>query len=113
MLWVDHFGNCQLNVGPDEIDGWGAQVRVELGDDVRVATRDDSFADARRARSAWSSTRTGMLALVLDRRSAAEELGLAAGDQVVAGARSTDDDADAPGVDQPAALGPSATRQVA
>ena len=23
VLWVDHFGNCQLNVGPDEIAGWG------------------------------------------------------------------------------------------
>ena len=24
VLWVDHFGNCQLNIGPDEIADWGA-----------------------------------------------------------------------------------------
>ena len=25
VLWVDHFGNCQLNIGPDEIAEWGPQ----------------------------------------------------------------------------------------
>ena len=23
VLWVDRYGNCQLNVDPDEVEGWG------------------------------------------------------------------------------------------
>src|SRR4051812_38066147 len=82
VLWVDHFGNCQLNVGPDELDGWGPKVRVEIGDDVRVATRDSSFGGVGAALGLVPDS-TGMLALVFDQRSASDELRLFAGDQVV------------------------------
>ncbi|MFT3852225.1 MAG: SAM-dependent chlorinase/fluorinase [Ilumatobacteraceae bacterium] len=82
VLWVDHFGNCQLNVGPDELDGWGPKVRVEVGDDVRIATRESSFAGTGISLGLVPDS-TGMLALVLDRRSASEELRLLAGDQIV------------------------------
>jgi S-adenosylmethionine hydrolase len=82
VLWVDHFGNCQLNVGPDDLDGWGPQIRVQVGDDVRVAARDTSFTGVGSSLGLVPDS-TGMLALVLDRRSASEELRLLAGDQVV------------------------------
>jgi S-adenosylmethionine hydrolase len=82
VLWVDHFGNCQLNVGPDELDGWGPKVRVEIGDDVRVATRDSSFGGVGAALGLVPDS-TGMLALVFDQRSASDELRLFAGDQVL------------------------------
>ena len=49
VVWVDRFGNCQLNVGPDEIAGLGTRVRVSVGDandpTVRVAARAGTFAD--------------------------------------------------------------------
>ncbi len=82
VLWVDHFGNCQLNVSPDELDGWGDRVRVRIGDDVRVAALADTFGAVATGLGLVPDS-TGMLALVVDRRSAAEELRLAAGDQVV------------------------------
>ena len=31
VTWVDHFGNCQLNVGPDEIAHMGSPVLVTIG----------------------------------------------------------------------------------
>jgi len=82
VLWVDHFGNCQLNIGPDEIDGWGTQVQVTFGDTQRVASRKHTFADVSTGAVGLVVDSCGMLALVLDQRSAAAELGLGPGDQV-------------------------------
>jgi len=82
VLWVDHFGNCQLNIGPDEIDGWGTQVQVSFAESQRVATRKHTFGDVSTGAVGLVVDSCGMLALVLDQRSASAELGLGAGDQV-------------------------------
>lgn len=100
VLWVDRFGNCQLNVDPGEVgtyalgdaavagvDVAGVQVRVAVGDPtdptVRIARVTDTFADIPGGAVGLVVDSYGMLAIALDRRSAAEELGIAAGDQVV------------------------------
>lgn len=82
VLWIDHFGNCQLNVGPDDLQGWGARVQVIAGDVTRIAALADHFAGIAPGSIGLVVDSYGMLSLALDRRSAAEELGLAAGDQV-------------------------------
>ena len=90
VLWVDRYGNCQLNVGPDDLAPWGVQegamVQVTFGDasapTVRAAARVPSADGLGSGAIGLALDHTGMLALVLDRRSAAEELALAAGDQV-------------------------------
>ena len=86
VVWVDRFGNCQLNVGVDDIAEYGDRVRVTVGDAsdpiVRVAARAATFGDVTVGAVGLVVDSAGMLALVLDRRSAAEELGVAAGDQV-------------------------------
>jgi S-adenosylmethionine hydrolase len=86
VLWVDRFGNCQLNVGPDEIDHFGPQLRVSAGDPadptVRVAARVRTYADVGVGAVGLVTDASGMVSLVLDRRSAADELAIAAGDQV-------------------------------
>lgn len=82
VLWVDHFGNCQLNIGPDEIDGWGTQVQISFGDSQRVATRQHTFADVGTGAVGLVVDSCGMLALVQDQRSAAADLGIGAGDPV-------------------------------
>jgi S-adenosylmethionine hydrolase len=81
VLWVDRFGNAQLNVGPDELEGWGDRVRVRLGDDVRAATVATTFAGAGGGVGLVVDS-YGLLAVCLDRRSAADELSLAPGDEV-------------------------------
>jgi S-adenosylmethionine hydrolase len=88
VLWVDRFGNCQLNVGPDEVEAMGARVQVSVGDlagdpVVRVAARAVAFDDIGTGAVGLVTDASGMLALALARRSAAAELGLSAGDQVL------------------------------
>ena len=99
VLWVDHFGNCQLNIGPDEIADWGPQLQVSFGESQRVATRQRTFSDVATGAVGLVVDSCGMLALVLDQRSAAMDLGIGPGDQVTLVAvdrRSTDGD-DQPG----------------
>ncbi|MEY2580342.1 MAG: hypothetical protein QOE09_191 [Ilumatobacteraceae bacterium] len=82
VLWVDHFGNCQLNIGPEEIEEWGPQVQITFGESTRVATRKTTFADIATGAVGLVVDSCGMLALVLDQRSATLDLGIGAGDQV-------------------------------
>jgi S-adenosylmethionine hydrolase len=82
VLWVDRFGNAQLNVGPDEVAGWGERVRLRLGDEVRAATVADTYAGIGSGIGLVVDS-YGLLSVALDRRSAARELDLAAGDPVV------------------------------
>lgn len=87
VLWVDRFGNAQLNIDPDDIADFGDRVRLVHGSaggrqEARTAIR----------ASAYDALRTGDLGLVVDsygllsvavaRASAADELGLRAGDAV-------------------------------
>ena len=91
VLWVDRFGNCQLNVGPDEIAHFGDQLRVVVGTPtgggadpvVRIASRVGTYAEVGVGAVGLVTDASGMISLVLDRRSAAEELSASAGDQVL------------------------------
>jgi S-adenosylmethionine hydrolase len=105
VLWVDRFGNCQLNLGPDDLAEHGltdATLLVEIvslvdpaAPTVRAVSRARTFAEIGGGVGLVLDA-YGMLALCLDRASAARELGLAAGDQVLV--RSFDGDrAAAPG----------------
>jgi len=91
VLWVDRFGNCQLNVGPDELrpvfpDVLGTVepvLTVGIGDDRRSARLVTTFGDLS-AGSIWLVLDSqGMYALTMHRRSASEELSIAQGDAVV------------------------------
>jgi S-adenosyl-L-methionine hydrolase (adenosine-forming) len=82
VMWVDHFGNAQLNIGPEEIEHWGATVRVRFGDnDPRAATRAVTFGEIGGGIGMVIDSH-GMVTISLDRASAAVELGLAAGTEV-------------------------------
>lgn len=90
VLWVDRFGNAQLNVGTDDLPA-GCDERAEVrfdsatdpaGGAVRSALRVDSFSMLAGGAIGLLVDSSGMLALAMDQRSAADELDLAAGDQV-------------------------------
>jgi S-adenosylmethionine hydrolase len=91
VLWVDRFGNCQLNVGPDDLPAaWSGALQLRIGSPtdptggvVRRAVRAKSFAALGPGQPGLVLDSYGMLAVCLDRRSASEELGLVAGDQVL------------------------------
>jgi S-adenosylmethionine hydrolase len=86
VWWVDRFGNCQLNVGPDELEDLGGQrdgrVEVRTGDQVRTARWVNTYADAKPSEIVLVVDSYGLLSLALDRRSAAAELGLHTGTTV-------------------------------
>jgi S-adenosylmethionine hydrolase len=91
VLWVDRFGNCQLNVGPDEVAALtsgsgrpdGDVVTVVCGEQRRSARLAVAFGDLPTGTVGLVLDSQGMYALALDRRSAAAELALGPGDAVL------------------------------
>ena len=98
VLWVDRFGNCQLNVGPEELAELGSVGETDRAVPiVQLTIPDPTQPGATIKRSATVvdhygaigggpglvTDSVGMLSICLDRRSAAAELGLDAGDQVI------------------------------
>lgn len=86
VLWVDQLGNCQLNIGLADLDPWGAapgaRLQVLVGEQIRsVMLVDRIGALGPGSVGLWLDPH-GLLTIVLHRRSAAAELGLAAADHV-------------------------------
>ncbi len=82
VLWVDRFGNAQLNIDPDEVEELGERIAVDVGATRRVARRVDAFATLGPGELGLVVDSYGLLALCLDQRSAADELHVAPGTEV-------------------------------
>ncbi len=91
VLWVDRFGNAQLNVGPDELaEVWGpqwtepglARISVVLDDDRRTATVVRGFGDLPTGALGLVVDSLGMYSIAMDRASAAAALRIGTTDQV-------------------------------
>ena len=86
VTWVDRYGNCQLNIGPDELAQIGDHVKVEIAPvtgerttrSMRVVTNFTEIG----AGVGLVIDSFGMLAICVDRGSAAAELAIASGDSV-------------------------------
>lgn len=87
VLWVDRFGNCQLNVGVEDLEAlWGSEVnrlRVSFSDVVRNVPIVKGFADLGPGGVGLVVDSAGLLCLAVDRGSASRELSLGEGEQVV------------------------------
>jgi S-adenosylmethionine hydrolase len=83
IWWVDRFGNCQLNVDPDELRAAGAQpggpVEVHIGGTARAARWVRTYGDARPSELVLLVDSYGLLCLAFDREPAAAQLGVRAG----------------------------------
>jgi len=82
VLWVDRYGNCQLNVDPDEVAAFGPRVQLRWGDDVRTAERSPTYEGIAPGQVGLVVDSYGMLSVCLGKRSAASELHLATGTEV-------------------------------
>jgi S-adenosylmethionine hydrolase len=102
VLWVDHFGNAQLNLGPDDIAGWGDHIRLRFGDAVRDSVVRPAYGALGAGQIGLIVDSYGLLAVCLQRRSAADELGLATGAAVIVEPY-PDDDAGSEGPARPPA----------
>lgn len=83
VLWVDRYGNVQLNVGADDLEGWGDRVGLRWGDgERRTAHRAAAYDDLKQAEVGLVTDSYGLEAVVVPRGSAASKLGLAAGQEI-------------------------------
>ena len=86
VIWVDRFGNCQLNVSLEDLEtAWNTKVdrvRVSFGENIRNFAISTSFADLGQSATGLVIDSSGLLCLAVDRSSAAKELSLGEGEQV-------------------------------
>jgi S-adenosylmethionine hydrolase len=89
VLWVDRYGNAQLNIDPGDLAALGVEpggaVEIRCGHDRRTGRWVGSYAEAGPLELAVVVDSYGLVSLTLDRRAAAEELGLHAGSAVTLG----------------------------
>ena len=83
VLWVDRFGNVQLNADPDDTLAFGDRVAVRIGDRLRTAVRAATYGELGQGALGLIVDSYGLCSLALNRAPASEELGLAPGDPVV------------------------------
>jgi S-adenosylmethionine hydrolase len=86
VWWIDRFGNCELNVDPDELRAHGAEpgavLEVRFGDQARSVRWVHTYADAKPAELVLLVDSYGLASLAVDRGSAAVECKLQAGSAV-------------------------------
>lgn len=82
VLWIDRFGNAQLNLDPDVLREWPEVLMVEGGRVKRSAARVNTFADIPGGGFGLVVDSYGLIALAVDRGSAAAELSLNEGDEL-------------------------------
>lgn len=82
ITWVDIYGNCQLNVGGEEVRSWGSPIKVTIGENIRMCPLVSNFESIGPGGLALVIDSYGMLALATHRGSAAIEIGIGVGDAV-------------------------------
>jgi S-adenosyl-L-methionine hydrolase (adenosine-forming) len=113
VLWVDRYGNCQLNVDPDEVASWGERIQVKWvrpTESTRTARRVHTYDELGPGQVGLVVDSYGLLSISVHRGSAADDLGLAQGDELHL-VRLGDGDDDAGGASVPVSLQPRPTRK--
>lgn len=82
VLWIDQYGNVQLNLGPEDLETHGEAIRVVVGDTERSAYRVSTFGELTTGRLGFLVDSYGLVALVMDQASAAADLNLGDSDAV-------------------------------
>jgi S-adenosylmethionine hydrolase len=85
VLWVDRYGNCQLNVDPEAVAAWGERVQLRWTkprEGTRTAVRASTYGDLKAGQVGLVVDSYGLLAVSVPRGSAAETLGVVAGDEM-------------------------------
>jgi S-adenosyl-L-methionine hydrolase (adenosine-forming) len=82
VLWVDHFGNAQLNAGPADADHLGPLLALTASGYSGPVRRVAAYADLDPSEVGLVNDSYGLLAIACRDASAASRLGLRAGDPV-------------------------------
>jgi S-adenosylmethionine hydrolase len=76
VLWVDRFGNAQLNVDPDDLAGWGDRILMRIGEQVRTARRVTAYDELKTGEVGLLVDSYGLVSIAVARGSAAMTLRL-------------------------------------
>jgi S-adenosyl-L-methionine hydrolase (adenosine-forming) len=106
VLWVDRYGNAQLNVDPDEVASFGDRMGLRVGDDRRTARRAATYGEIAPGEIGLVVDSYGLLSVAVDRHSAAERLGLRAGSAVLIEGFDDEQEGAPPGAVTPVRLSP-------
>jgi S-adenosylmethionine hydrolase len=83
VLWVDRFGNAQLNVDPDDLGDWGDRIGLRIGDQVRTARRVAAYDELTAGEIGLVTDSYGLVSIAVPRESAATVLRLDASTAVI------------------------------
>jgi len=82
VLWVDRFGNAQLNIDPAELSGIGAApgapLELQIGDDRRIVRWVRAYGEGKEGELVVLVDSYGLVSVAVTRGSAADDAGLAA-----------------------------------
>ena len=82
VLWVDRFGNLQLNLDPAEIEPFGPALRLTAGEVGRNVRLVNSYSDLESGEIGVLVDSYGLVAVAVNRGSAALELSCVEGDSI-------------------------------
>ena len=82
VLWQDHFGNLQLNISQEDIEGFNENLVIHIGDKVRTVRKVNAFNQIQESEIGIISDSSGLLSLCAFGRSAAEEIRASEGQQI-------------------------------
>jgi S-adenosylmethionine hydrolase len=82
VLWVDQFGNVQLNVDPEDIEHLGQRITMYMGETVQSAFRVACYDDIEGVGVGLVTDAHGLISIAARQASAATQLGLSEGNEV-------------------------------
>lgn len=82
VLWIDRFGNCQLNVDPVDVVEFGPTMTVSMPTTTKIGMLVAAYAEIPTGRVGLLTDSSGLLSLAVARGSAAGEFALDEGDEI-------------------------------
>lgn len=81
-LWIDQYGNVQLNIGPDDLAEWGDPFSLVVGDRRESIARRRAYRDLGTGEVGAIVDSSGLVSLALNGSSAAAALGITSGQEL-------------------------------
>jgi len=81
-LWIDVYGNVQLNIGPDDIAAWGDPFSLIAGDQRHTIARRDAYRHLGTGEVGAIVDSSGLISLAVNGGSAAQTLSISTSDEL-------------------------------
>lgn len=82
VLWIDQYGNVQLNIGPDDLAEWGNPFSLIAGDRRETIPRRTAYRDITTGEVGAIVDSSGLVSLAVNGGSAAEHLAISSGEEL-------------------------------